>query len=174
MFTNRDFQDLGAFTTGLWSKKYKEALSLFDLPRLQEAMQAYVELESADEDGELVAAAQDETNPDSAVIRAFERLYTRIFITLYDRGVLSHIMVVDEIPERAQRQLDAMVAEVESQRCAKVEVQQKPAAPVVEENPVDVCVRDFHELGASAFKIKWVTNTKNRPVYERAVEACRI
>jgi hypothetical protein len=173
-FTNYDFQDLGAFTIGLWSKKYREILSIFDLPSLQAAMQAYVELESADEDGELAAAAQDENNPDAAVMAAFERLYSRIFVTLLDRGVLAHLIVVDEIPEGAKRQLDAMVAEVESHRSTKTAVQQRLVTPTVVEDPIAVCVREFHELGSNAFKIKWVTNMKNRPVYDAAVEACRI
>jgi hypothetical protein len=173
-FTIHDYNDLGSFTIGLWTKRHKEILSIFDLPRLQDAMQAFVELESADEDGELAAAAQDENNPDAAVMAAFERLYSRIFITLFDRGVLAHLIVVDQIPEGAQRQLDAMVAEVESHRSTKTKVQQRPVTTTVVEDPIAVCVRDFHELGSNAFKTKWVTNTRNRPTYDAAVEACRI
>jgi hypothetical protein len=175
MFTKHDFNDLGGFTIGLWAKKYKEILSIFDLQRLQESMHAFVELENADEDGELIAASEDERNPDAAVIAAFDRLYSRVFVTLYDRGVLAPFMVLEEVPEGAQRQLDAMAGEVESHRARKAARQQAPVAPVVvAENPVDVCVREFHELGSNAFKTKWLNNSKNRMYYERAIEAGRI
>ena len=119
MFTRHDYLDLGTFTMGLWTKKYAEILSIFDLPRLQEAMGAYVELESPGEDEDLIAASQDERNPDAAVMDAFQRLFTRIFITLYDRGVLAPFMVLEDIPDGAQRQLDAMVDEVESHPSAE-------------------------------------------------------
>jgi hypothetical protein len=175
MFTENDFNDLGGFTIGLWAKKYKEILSVFDLPRLQDSMQAFVELENADEDGELTAAAQDARNPDAAVMAAFDRLYTRVFVTLYDRGVLAPFIVVDDVPEGAQRQLDAMIDEVESYRSRKAARQQAPVAPVViAENPVDRCIKDFHEMGSNAFKAKYLSNTKNRGYYEAAIEAGRI
>jgi hypothetical protein len=178
MFTRHDYLDLGTFTMGLWTKKYAEILSIFDLPRLQEAMGAYVELESPGEDEDLLAASQDERNPDRAVMDAFQRLYTRIFITLYDRGVLAPFIVLDDedkIPEGAQQQLDTMIDEVESHRARKIARQQASVAPVVvTENPVDVCVREFHELGSNAFKTKWLNNAKNRVHYEVAIAAGRI
>jgi len=178
MFTRHDYLDLGTFTMGLWTKKYAEILSIFDLPGLQEAMGAYVELESPGEDEDLLAASQDERNPDRAVMDAFQRLYTRIFITLWERDVLAAFIVLDDddkIPESAQRQLDAMTEEVESYRSRKAAREQAPVAPVVvAENPVDVCVREFHELGSNAFKTKWLNNSKNRVHYEQAIEAGRI
>jgi hypothetical protein len=175
MFTEHDFNDLGGFTIGLWAKKYKEILSVFDLPRLQDSMQAFVELENADEDNELTTASQDTRNPDAAVMAAFDRLYTRVFVTLYDRGVLAPFIVVDDVPEGAQRQLDAMTEEVESYRSRKDARQQAPVAPVVvAENPVDRCIQDFHEMGSNAFKAKYLSNTKNRGYYEAAIADGRI
>jgi hypothetical protein len=135
-------------------------------------------LENADEDGELTAASQDPRNPDQAVMAAFIKLYTRIFITLWERGVLAAFIVLDDddkIPVSAQRQLDAMADEVESYKTRKTARQQAPIATVVvAQNPVDVCVREFHELGSNAFKTKWLNNSKNRVYYEQAIEAGRI
>jgi hypothetical protein len=169
-FTKHDFIDLGGFAIGLWSKKYAEILSIFDLPRLQESMQAYSELEGADAENDLAEASRNAHNPDAAVIDAFKRIYTRTFITLYDRDVLAPFIVVEVIPDGAQQQLNAMADEVESYRRSKAAAQQTPVTPVVVEDPVAVCVREFHEMGSNAFKTKYLNNYKNRPVYEAAID----
>jgi hypothetical protein len=172
-FTKHDYNDLGGFTIGLWTKKHAELLSIFDLPRLQEAMSAFVELENVDDDGELVAASQDPVNPDRAVMDTFMLIYSRIFLKLWDRGVLEPIMVLEEVPESAQEQLDSMVKEVEAHTQTNAAVQQAPA-PVVVEDPITTCVREYHEMGSSAFKTKWINNTKNRAHYEAAIDQGRI
>jgi len=51
---------------------------------------------------------------------------------------------------------------------------QEVVAPVAPIDPVDVCVRDFHELGSNAFKTKWIANTKNRVFYELAIDRGRL
>ena len=85
----------------------------------------------------------------------------------YYRGLLTHLIVVDEVPEAAQAQLDAMAAEVSS----TVEPVEEVVAPVVVQiDPVAQCRIDFHEMGSAQFMQKYLNNQKNRPTYEAAID----
>jgi hypothetical protein len=37
-------------------------------------------------------------------------------------------------------------------------------------DPVDVCVREFHEMGSRAFQAKYLNNSLNRKFYEAAID----
>jgi hypothetical protein len=95
-------------------------------------------------------------------------VYNAPFVTLYDRGLLTHLIVVDEVPEAAQAQLDAMAAEVAS---STVEPVEEVVAPVVVQiDPVAQCRIDFHEMGSAQFMQRYLNNQKNRPTYEAAID----
>jgi hypothetical protein len=175
-------------TSEQWRTKNKELFSCFDQDKLWEVVHAFNDLEP---DAGLEAAMKSidcgEPNKRSimrAVISelgpnevdqleaALELALDRAFITLWDRGALNSLFVVEEIPSRAQRDLDRMAARVEAAK------PKAPAAPVAPppppEDPVDVCVRDWHELGSTAFQKKYISDTRNRPYYEAAIDAGRI
>jgi hypothetical protein len=86
----------------------------------------------------------------------------------YYRGLLTHLIVVDEVPEAAQAQLDAMAAEVASSTVEPVEEVVAPA--VVQIDPVAQCRIDFREMGSAQFMQKYLNNQKNRPTYEAAID----
>ena len=121
--------------------------------------------------GGLLQELRDASNQDrdaQAVADVWLRAYNTTFITLFDRGLLAHLFVVDEIPEAAQPQLDAMAAEVDAYNY--VEPVAEAPAPVVQIDPVTQCVTDFHEMGSNAFKVKYLTNQRNRPIYEACID----
>ncbi len=170
MWSNREIINYGQSLLGSWKKRNAEILSCFDIDRLQERMQAYADLELGNAVLQELYAASEEDRDADAVAAIWFKVYNQSFTTLWDRGLLNHLLVVDQIPAKAQAQLDAMVAEVAAysvEPAAEAEV----AAPVeVQVNPVTQCVTDFHELGSRQFKAKYLNNQKNRPIYEAAVD----
>jgi len=105
--------------------------------------------------------ASSEARDADAVAAVWMGVYNAPFVTLYDRGLLTHLIVVAEVPEAAQAQLDAMAAEVSS----TVEPVEEVVAPVVVQiDPVAQCRIDFHEMGSAQ------NNQKNRPTYEAAID----
>jgi hypothetical protein len=165
-----DLIELGLFSAQQWERKFAELISVFDLAGLREAMGAFAELE-ADQCSEIEHAMKDQVNPDRAILEAYDLALSRAFLTLYDRGALNRLLVVEEVPDSVQKQLDRMVKEVESAESVSVV---QPATPVVTEDPVEVCVRDWHEMGSDAFKKKYISDTRNRPYYEAAIAAGKI
>jgi len=105
--------------------------------------------------------ASSEARDADAVAAVWMGVYNAPFVTLYDRGLLTHLIVVAEVPEAAQAQLDAMAAEVSS----TVEPVEEVVAPVVAQ-----CRIDFHEMGSAQFMQKYLNNQKNRPTYEAAID----
>jgi hypothetical protein len=111
--------------------------------------------------------ASSEARDADAVAAVWMGVYNAPFVTLYDRGLLTHLIVVDEVPEAAQAQLDAMAAEVAS---STVEPVEEVVAPVVVQiDPVAQCRIDFHEMGSAQFMQRYLNNQKNRPTYEAAI-----
>ena len=112
--------------------------------------------------------ASSEARDADAVAAVWMGVYNAPFVTLYDRGLLTHLIVVDEVPEAAQAQLDAMAAEVAS---STVEPVEEVVAPVVVQiDPVAQCRIDFHEMGSAQFMQRYLNNQKNRPTYEAAID----
>jgi hypothetical protein len=64
-----------------------------------------------------------------------------------------------------------MSARVEAARPATAAYVVPPPPPA---DPVDVCVKEFHELGSKAFQVKYLNNVHNRKFYEAAIAAGRI
>jgi hypothetical protein len=153
---------------GAWKKRNAEILSCFDLERLQERMQAYADLEMGASVMQELSEASNQHRDADAVAAVWFKVYNESFITLYDRGLLANLIVVDAIPEAAQAQLDAMAAEVEAYN--HVEPVAEVVAPVVQIDLVTQCARDFHEMGSSQFAAKYLKNTRNRPTYDAACE----
>jgi len=161
MWSNREIIDYGRSLLASWKKKNAEILSCFELDKLQERMQAYADLEMGKAVLQELYAASEEDR--SAI---WFKVYNESFIMLYERGVLAHLKVVDELPEAAKAQLGAMADDVDYYP----EPEAKVAAPVVVQiDPVTQCVTDFHEMGSSAFKKKYIDDTRNRPIYEAAI-----
>jgi hypothetical protein len=168
MWSNREIISYGRDLLGLWKRKNAEILSCFDLDRLQERMQAYADLELGKTVLQELYAASNQDRDADAVAAVWMGVYNTSFVTLYDRGLLTHLIVVDEVPEAAQAQLDAMAAEVAS---SNVEPVAEFAAPVVVKiDPIALCVKEFHELGSSKFKAKYLDDRRNRPIYEAAID----
>jgi hypothetical protein len=167
-WSNREIIDYGRNLLGAWKKRNAEILSCFDLERLQERMQAYADLETGASVMQELSEASNQHRDADAVAAVWFKVYNESFITLYDRGLLANLIVVDAIPEAAQAQLDAMAAEVEAYN--HVEPVAEVVAPVVQIDPVTQCARDFHEMGSSQFAAKYLKNTRNRPTYDAACE----
>jgi hypothetical protein len=170
MWSNREILDYGRTILGIWKKRNNEVLSVFDLSKLQDAMQAFADLEMGKSVLHELYRASEQSRDADAVAQKWMQIYNTAFVTLFDRGVLK--IVVEDIPAEAQAQLDRMADEVASYNY--VEPEEEVIVPVVQVDPVDVCVRDFRELGSNAFKSKWVTHQANRRFYEQAIASGRI
>jgi hypothetical protein len=151
-----------------WKKRNAEILSCFDIDKLQERMQAFADLELGAALMQELRDASNEARDADRVADTWMKAYNQTFITLWDRGVLTHSIVVDDIPDAAQAQLDAMAAEVDSYN--QVEEVAEYVAPVAPIDPVTLCVQEFHELASSQFKAKYLNNQRNRPIYEAAID----
>jgi hypothetical protein len=172
MISREAFGDLSRFSAGSWKKRNKEPLSCFrdGDGGIWDVISAYLTTEPTDPDI-LKAMDCNGENPDRDMIEAVEMSYNRAFITLWDRGALNRLLIGDEIPEHAQRDMDRIQAAVEAAEPAPVQEVVVPAAPL---DPVDVCVREFHEMGSDAFKKKYLDNRNNRTHYEAAIVAGKI
>jgi hypothetical protein len=172
MISREAFGDLSRFSADQWKKRNKELLSCFRDGEggIWDVLAAYMSVEPTDPD---VLAAMDfsSENPDRTMMEAVEMSYNRAFITLFDRGALDRLLVEGEMPEHAQRDMDRIQAAVEAAEPAPVQEVVVPAAPV---DPIEVCVREFHEMGSDAFKKKYLDNRNNRKHYEAAIVAGKI
>jgi hypothetical protein len=170
--TRECFNDLSSWSAGLWKKKNRELLSCFRDGEggIWDVIAAYLAVEPMDP---AVAAAMsyDSHNPDWTMMEALELGFNRTFVALWDRGALQRLLLEDEIPERALKDLNRIEAAVEA---AKPAPPREVVAPVVQVDPIDVCVREFHEMGSDAFKKKYLDHRGNRVHYEAAIAQGRI
>jgi hypothetical protein len=172
MISREAFGDLSRFSADQWKRKNKELLSCFRDGEggIWDVISAYLTTESTDPDV-LKAMDYNGENPDRDMMGAVEMSYNRVFITLFDRGALNRLLIGDEIPEHAQRDMDRIQAAVEDAEPAPLREVVVPVAPA---DPIDVCVREWHELGSDAFKKKYIDNRNNRVHYESAIAAGKI
>ena len=190
MITKKRFLSIIQSASEAWRKERKELLSCFDSEKLWEVLHAHIDLEPdcdlaefsrSLEFGEpskraIMRAVISESGPNQEILleNAIELALDRAFLTLFDRGALKKLFIVDEenLPVRAQCDMDRIAARVEAA------APKAPAAPVAPPpppaDPVDVCVKDFHELGSAAFSKKYLSNQNNRVHYETAINAGRI
>jgi len=182
--SRQDLVDLGQVGIKKWERKNAELLSCYDSAKLRSLMGTFSELESninpvRDLLNEQGFSDLPENQQFTAVIRAIEHSFNIIFLILFDRSALDRLLAVDETTTESEQQVERMreeVAEYESNQRAR---QQEAAANAAEpepivEDPHDVCVRDFHNLGSAAFRAKYISNTANRHIYEACVSQGRI
>jgi len=183
MITQKRFHQILNRTAEQWRSKNKELFSCFDTDKLWERIHAFVDLEPDADLGDLtksldfgepdkrsiMRAAISELGPDQEhqLEAALELALDRAFIVLFDRGALQSILVLEEVPAKTQRDMDRIAARVEA---AKPAPKAQVVAPPPPADPVDVCVKDFHEMGMQAFKTKYLNHSGNRKFYEAAID----
>jgi len=118
----------------------------------------------------IMAQAISEEGPDQELMlaNALELAFDRAFVTLWDRGALSNLIVLGEIPAKAQKDMQRITVRVEA--AAPKPVVQTPPPPAPPADPVAQCVGDFHELGMQAFKKKYMDDTRMRVHFELATD----
>jgi hypothetical protein len=185
MSINRqDLVDFGQMGIKKWEKGNSELLSCYESKKLRQVMGTFSELESninpvSDLLNEQGFSNLPENQQFAAVIRAIEHSFNVIFLTLFDRGALDRLLVIDETTDEAEAQIDRMreaIAEYEAnQRALQQQAAAIAAAPVeIAIDPVDQCVADFHALGSAQFKAKYLNNQHGREHYNAAIAAGRI
>jgi hypothetical protein len=183
MINEQKLREIIARTSEQWRSKNKELFSCFDQDKLWERIGAFTDLEPDADFGKVLksltygestrrnvmVAAISEMGPDQGELlaNALELSLDRAFLTLYDRGALTSLLVLDEIPQRAQRDLDRIAARVEAAKPKPVVQVAAAPAPV---DPVAQCVEDFHEMGMQKFKAKYMNDTRMRIHYETAID----
>jgi hypothetical protein len=183
MINEKKLREIIGRTTEQWRTNRREIFSCFDADKLWERVRAFNDLEP-DADFEkalksitygepnkrnVMVVAISEMGPDEGetLAEALELSLDRAFLTLWDRGALNSLLVVGEIPARAQREMDRIAARV---KAAKPEPKIQVAPPRVQVDPIDQCVKDFHEMGMQAFKRKYMDDTRGRVHYEAAID----
>jgi len=162
-------------------KDFSNWLSCYD-PKFRDLMQTLQQLEDVDYLRDVCSqpgfSQQSKDDQLDAVAKAARQSFEKIFITLFDRGALDRLLVAEPSDE-AEAEVVRMrreIAEYESEQRAR---QQEAAAIAAEpetvvEDPQDVCVREFHNLGSTAFKAKYLSNQHNRAVYEHCISQGRL
>jgi hypothetical protein len=185
MSINRqDLVDFGQMGIKKWEKENSELLSCYESKKLREIMGTFSELETnvnpvRDALNEQGFNELPESDQFKIVITSIEHSFNAIFLTLFDRGALDRLLVIDETTDEAEAQIDRMreaTAEYESnQRALQEQAAAIAAVPVeIAIDPVDQCVADFHALGSAQFKAKYLNNQHGREHYNAAIAAGRI
>jgi len=142
-FTYNDQIELNNYGVELWFQKYSEFLSCFRTEGddgLKSKLAAFYSTTGHGED-QLKALAENSMNEREAIravklnpdidlpdydriyLSAVSRIASQALLELMERGVLQEILLVDEFPELAQQQYDALVREARPpKRVAPVQV----------------------------------------------------
>ncbi len=147
---------------------YRNIFSCFELEgpeALWETISLYIRRKNL-----LTAAMEAVKRGDpSAYAWELQQALKRAFVELMKRGALDRIKIVDEYPAEAEADMVAIQRSLQPEPAPEVEQESAAAVAPVVVNPIDQCVADWKALGSSAFKSKWMTNTKNRPTFDQAV-----
>jgi hypothetical protein len=111
-----------------------------------------------------------------ALIRAFRRAMGLAFVTLLEKGALKRLQLVDQWPPEAVAEYERIRRSVITTKSANADpvATPTPVAPVMQETPIETCIREFRELPSAAWKVKWLTNRNNRSIADQAVAEGRI
>jgi hypothetical protein len=181
--TREEIMDEGLQSIRSCEKEFSNVLSCYDAAKLRDLMQTLQQLENVDCLRNVTSRPGfcDQSKDDQldAINKAVRQSFEKVFITLYDRGALDRLLVVDETTNEAEEEVVRMRNDVRSYEQDQVERQQEAAAFAAQpveaiEDPHDLCIREFHELGSAAFKAKYLSNQNNRRVYENCVSQGRI
>jgi hypothetical protein len=171
----QDLIDFGRMGIQQFEKKNAELLSCFDVNKLRQQMATFSELETkvnpvrdALQEPDFNELPEGGTGGQFDVVcRALEHSFNVIFLMLFDRQALR--LVVDEVTEEADNQVERMrnaVAQYEAEKRARqqqaAEVEAELAAIPVPVDPIDQVVHDWHNLGSTAFKAKWIDHSGNK------------
>jgi hypothetical protein len=124
------------------------------------------EISEAVQDGDEVALLQ-------VLIKAMEVA----FATLYEKGALARLQIVEALPPEAMGEWLAMSRRAGSTSLAAApapQVEEAPAIPTVVETPVETCAREWITLPSDQFRAKYLNHRGNRKFYEQALAEGRI
>jgi hypothetical protein len=109
-----------------------------------------------------------------ALIQAFQRAMEYAFVHLCEKGALDRIQISENwTPEatveyaRLRRSVATTKAPNAAPAAAPVPAVTVPVVPA--ETPVEVCAREWKSLSGDQFRIKYLNNRNNRPIYEQAL-----
>jgi hypothetical protein len=164
-------------------KDFSNALSCYETSKLRDLMQTLQQLENVDYLRDVCSqpgfGQQSKDDQLDAVAKAARQSFEKIFITLFDRGALDRLLVVDETTDEAEAEVVRMRQEVAAYEAEQRALQQQAAAVAAEPtpiilDPIDQCVSDFHAMGSAQFKGKYLNNVHGREYYDSAIAAGRI
>jgi hypothetical protein len=105
-----------------------------------------------------------------AYIQGIFQAQVGAFAALFQRGALERLQVVEKLPDPAAEELGKLLK--------YASLKAGSAAPVVPQpvtfSPTEQCKQDYQDLGASAFKTKYLTNQNGRKIYEQALAEGKI
>jgi hypothetical protein len=164
-------------------KEFAELLSCYTAPELRGRMETLQQLEDVDCIREVCSrpgfGEQNKDDQLDQIGKAARHSFEKIFITLFDRGVLDRLLAVSEVTDEAEAEVVRMRRDVAAYESEQRALQQQAAAVAAEPtpiivDPIDQCVADFHSMGSAQFKAKYLNNVHGREYYDSAIAAGRI
>lgn len=161
-FRNRSMNQISCF--GPLEGEFGLYSTLSNFVRTKNPLSA--EISEAVQDGDEVALLQ-------VLIKAMEVA----FATLYEKGALARLQIVDALPPEAMGEWLSMSQRIVSTSPAAApasQVEETPVVPVVIETPVETCAREWKDLPSDSFRAKYLNHRGNRKFYEQALAEGRI
>jgi hypothetical protein len=164
-------------------KDFAELLSCYNAPELRSLMETLQQLEDVDCIREVCSrpgfGEQSKDDQLDQICKAARQSFKKIFITLFDRGALDRLLVINQPTDEAEEQVTRIRQEVREYEAEQRHLHQQAAAIAAEPvevvvDPADQCVADWHSMGSAAFQQKYLRNQNLRPVYESVVVSGRI
>jgi hypothetical protein len=122
--------------------------------------------------GNAVTEAVEDGDAD-AYTRGIFIAQVNAFATLFQKGALARLQIVEKLPDLAVEELGKLLKYV-SAKSSSVAPAVKTEPQIIALTPTEQCARDYQDLGASAFKTKYLTNQNGRKVYEQALAEGKI
>jgi hypothetical protein len=101
----------------------------------------------------------------SAYTLGIFRSQVNAFAILFQRGALERLQVVEKLPDLAAEELGKLLKYTSVKTISAAPVVPQPVALT----PTELCALDYQDLGASAFKTKYMANQNGRKIYEQAL-----
>jgi hypothetical protein len=178
-FTARDIQRIAERGAAEFRSTNINVLSLFELEGefgLYSTLNNYIQTKAA------MTAEVSEAISDGdgiVLIQAFQRALEQSFVELLEKGALKRIQLSENwTPEatveyaRLRRSVATTKAANATPVAAPVPAVTVPVVPV--ETLTEACAREWKELSGDQFRVKYLNNRNNRPIYEQALSEGKI
>jgi len=172
--TSSDITKLSEAAADAFQREYVELFSAFDVEQLGQTLATYLQVKGFSDLEKLnqAAASGDCAEFSSLMIGEIGKAFYNLLRN--PNSILKKIQLVPDFPAEARVDLSRLSRSVEATQRPEPEPVAAPVAPAPPIDPIDQVVDDWKNLGSAAFKTKYMSNQRNRPLYDRAVREGRL